>query len=141
MATKLAITSCPSCGVYFGVPERLIERAREENVATMGRDHFTLYCPVGHSICWHGKNKEQELRDRVKRQTARAGRLAAERDQEAASAKAQRGAATRARNERDRQAKRAKNGVCPCCNRTFKQLARHMQSQHPHFVATTTQED
>lgn len=22
-------------------------------------------------------------------------------------------------------------GICPCCNRTFSQLARHMQSKHP----------
>jgi hypothetical protein len=30
--------------------------------------------------------------------------------------------------------KRAKAGVCPCCNRTFKQLAAHMASQHPTFT-------
>jgi hypothetical protein len=30
--------------------------------------------------------------------------------------------------------KRAKAGVCPCCNRTFKQLAAHMATQHPQFT-------
>jgi chemotaxis response regulator CheB len=30
--------------------------------------------------------------------------------------------------------KRVANGVCPCCNRTFKQLARHMKAKHPEFV-------
>lgn len=25
-------------------------------------------------------------------------------------------------------------GVCPCCNRTFKNLARHMAGQHPGFT-------
>lgn len=40
------------------------------------------------------------------------------------SAAAYKGAATRLKN-------RAKAGVCPCCNRTFQNLARHMASQHP----------
>lgn len=31
--------------------------------------------------------------------------------------------------------KRASAGVCPCCNRTFSQLARHMQTKHPTFIA------
>lgn len=29
--------------------------------------------------------------------------------------------------------KRVSNGVCPCCNRTFKQLARHMENKHPEY--------
>lgn len=28
---------------------------------------------------------------------------------------------------------RVKNGVCPCCNRTFENLARHMKTKHPDF--------
>lgn len=32
---------------------------------------------------------------------------------------------------------RAANGVCPCCNRTFKQLAAHMSSQHPKYAEPT----
>jgi hypothetical protein len=40
--------------------------------------------------------------------------------------------------ERDKLArlrKRAKHGVCPCCKRTFQQLARHMKQKHPEFSA------
>jgi hypothetical protein len=29
--------------------------------------------------------------------------------------------------------KRASAGVCPCCNRTFSNMARHMAHQHPEF--------
>lgn len=29
---------------------------------------------------------------------------------------------------------RVKNGVCPCCNRTFQNLMRHMKSQHPKWA-------
>lgn len=43
---------------------------------------------------------------------------------------AQRGVTTRIKN-------RVKHGVCPCCQRTFRQLAAHMKSKHPDFVSTT----
>jgi DNA-binding XRE family transcriptional regulator len=33
---------------------------------------------------------------------------------------------------------RVKNGVCPCCNRTFENLARHMSTQHPDFGSSDT---
>lgn len=29
--------------------------------------------------------------------------------------------------------KRASAGVCPCCNRTVSQMARHMQAKHPDY--------
>jgi hypothetical protein len=32
-----------------------------------------------------------------------------------------------------RMANRIKHGVCPCCNRTFLNLQRHMTTQHPSF--------
>ncbi len=42
------------------------------------------------------------------------------------SAQTYRGHLTRVR-------KRVGNGVCPCCGRTFKQFAEHMQSKHPEY--------
>lgn len=32
--------------------------------------------------------------------------------------------------------KRLAHGVCPCCQRTFQDLARHMQSKHPDYGDT-----
>ena len=54
-----------------------------------------------------------------------------------ALARANEAAAARDKAERalKRHKTRAKNGVCPCCKRTFKQLARHMKSKHPEFAA------
>lgn len=34
--------------------------------------------------------------------------------------------------------KRTAAGVCPCCNRTFLSLARHMAQKHPTFIAEPT---
>lgn len=131
VSQRIEITDCPTCGIAFGVPKRLIERAREENAA-VGKA-LVLYCPLGHTIHWTGRNEEQELNRKLEIQRNRAGRLAHERDQVEASRNAHKAAATRARNERDRIGRRIKGGVCPCCGQTFKGLARHMQSQHPDF--------
>jgi hypothetical protein len=42
---------------------------------------------------------------------------------------AQKGATTRAK-------KRHAAAVCPCCNRSFVQLRRHMENKHPGYVAS-----
>jgi hypothetical protein len=33
--------------------------------------------------------------------------------------------------------KRTAAGTCPCCQRTFSNMAEHMKHQHPQFVADT----
>ncbi len=35
------------------------------------------------------------------------------------------------KNKLSRQLKRVNKGVCPCCNRTFVNLANHMKTTHP----------
>lgn len=35
------------------------------------------------------------------------------------------------KNKLSRQLKRVHRGVCPCCNRTFENLQKHMASKHP----------
>jgi hypothetical protein len=63
------------------------------------------------------------------RERRRAGRLAAERDQAEASARAHKGHATRLKN-------RAQAGMCPHgCNRHFKDLERHCKNKHPDAAA------
>jgi hypothetical protein len=118
--TDLEVTVC-TCGVLFAAPQKLLDTRRF--------DGQSFYCPNGHSLSFKGTRLEV-ARPRAR---ARAARLAAARDQAEASARAQRGAATRARNQRDKDRQRVAAGVCPCCNRTFKQLARHMKSQHPEY--------
>ena len=47
-----------------------------------------------------------------------------------AEAKAEQ-ARIKAEKETKRLKRLASGGVCPCCNRTFSNMARHMRSQHP----------
>ena len=113
---------CADCGLVFGITERFEQNRR--------RRHDTFYCPLGHPNHYPQKTEEEKQRER-------AGRLAAQLDQERAHAadlqrslSAQKAATTRAK-------RRHAAGVCPCCNRTFQQLARHLQTKHPDYDAAS----
>jgi hypothetical protein len=126
---QLDIVTC-WCGIPHAVPTELHDYQLRQH-----RDGktFSIYCPLGHTYIPSGQSRSAQLEEQLERERRRAGRLAAERDQVAASLRAQRGATTRARNQRDRDRQRIAAGVCPCCNRTFQNLARHMAGQHPEY--------
>jgi len=117
---------CGHCGVVWGVPASLI--------AVRQKDHLGWRCPNGHSWVFLGENEEEKLRrqlkeerDRLSRERSRHDQTRADRDHAKASLRSTKGVVTRIK-------RRVANGVCPCCNRSFKDLARHMQGQHPDWV-------
>lgn len=120
------VVECCSCGVAFGLTATL-ERERR-------RDHASFYCPNGHSQGYMAKSDVQlanEERDAAKKNEAfwRERAKAEETARNAAVKLAEEHAETA-----QRLAHRAGNGVCPCCKRTFKALARHMATKHPEMV-------
>lgn len=89
-------------------------------------DGGTFYCPNGHSLTF-GNSENSQLRrerDSLKQETARLASVAdaAERRARAAEAKSK------------RQLRRAGAGLCPCCNRSFANVTRHMKTKHPNVV-------
>jgi hypothetical protein len=111
--SRLTIVTC-WCGMTHGVPQELRDYQVREH--RDGRD-FSVYCPLGHA--YHPSGKAQYLIERERAEVLDA-RLTATEDQLAA-----------ANLDRKRLAKRARNGVCPCCHRSFANVKRHMDSQHP----------
>ncbi len=113
--------SCGQCGIKFYAPQHWVECRRDRG--DHGRE-FT--CPNGHSRVWGTStlDKIRQERDRLKQQTAR---LEDERRDALAVAE-------KALAEARRVKKRAQAALCPCCNRHFSQLERHMKSKHPDVV-------
>lgn len=121
--------TCAHCGIAFWVPEHWDNERRE--------DHKGFYCPNGHSLSY----KQDTLREReiasLKRDIAAANnradstqeRLNDEREKFAKGKKLH--AITKGQLTKTK--KRIAAGVCPCCNRQFKNLARHMNGQHPGY--------
>lgn len=117
--TTLGIEHCCVCGIAFAMPEDIQRRRRN--------DHKDFFCPVGHRQHYLGKSEEERLRALVTHERDMRRSLREQRDHLERSNSAYRGHLTRLR-------RRIAHGVCPCCNRTFKQLSRHMERQHPDYV-------
>lgn len=114
------VTDCRKCGVVYTVPEVMYD--------TMRADGGFAHCQNGHSWGWReGTKQRDELRAERDRLKQDAARLCDELN--AANKKVVRMEADIVRNEC-----RAKAGVCPCCKRTFKQLAAHMKTKHPQYA-------
>jgi len=125
---RLVGEECCTCGITFGVTENHQKRLRDS--------HKRFYCPVGHVQYYQGQSETEKLKadlEQAKRREDRSNvRETRIRDQLGATERsntALRGVVTRKKN----QLNRVKHGVCPCCNRNFKDLKRHMDNKHPSF--------
>lgn len=119
---------CTRCGLLYALPEALIDAARKK-----GHGEITWRCPnQGCAENWgyHGTSDAEKRAEKAEADAKwYAERHQAERDLREHTEhklRAQKGATTRAR-------KRHAAGVCPCCNRTFQQLTRHMATKHPDY--------
>lgn len=102
----------------------------------------TFYCVHGHQRHYpQGPTEEAKLREQLDKE--RRARQRAEqqieyeaqiRRQETERADHEMRRANGYKGHATRITKRAKAGECPCCNRTFKQLAQHMANKHPTFT-------
>lgn len=112
---QLTVVTC-WCGMTHAVPSEL----REYQLRQHHDGHrFSVYCPIGHQYLPSSTpDVEVERKAKVKAEA----QVIALRDQ-----------LTAAERERKRQEKRAKQGVCPCCHRSFVQLQRHMTTKHPGY--------
>lgn len=129
--------TCPTCKVNHTLPSSLHEAAQ----ARAGE--LSVYCPNGHSWVYKSQaiiNREEELRlerDRLKQQLAwKDDEIKRQRDgkeHERRQKIALKGILTKTK-------KRISVGVCPCCNRTFQNLASHMATQHKDFALETPDE-
>jgi hypothetical protein len=122
---QLQVTSC-WCGIRLAIPSDLFAMAKRH-------EGHTVFCPLGHKFVYSNTTEEQLAEERRLRRSAEqraAARLELLRQEERSHA-ATRGHVTR----KKKQLERVKNGVCPCCNRSFQNLARHMESKHPEYQA------
>jgi len=83
---------------------------------------------------FYGKNEEERLKDKVKMLRDEVNfsnnQISKEREKTKYAKRQtayQKGVITKIK-------KRVKHGICPCCNRTFKQLAAHMKNKHPEYM-------
>lgn len=122
-------THCFKCHAIFGMTKEADNHKR--------RSHEDLWCPYCGAKQWYGgksdlerlrEDKEDAQRSLI-RERATHDQTRADRDQTTRRLSATRGVITRTKN-------RIANGVCPCCNEQFRNLANHMANKHPNYEAT-----
>lgn len=119
----LVVTRC-WCGIQHAVPESLYENQREQR--DNGLKQTAIFCPLGHEWVSKGTSRVEALEQQVAAERARHDQTKAELREERNRVNSERAAKSRLKN-------RIKNGICPCCKRSFANLHRHMQGQHPEF--------
>jgi hypothetical protein len=127
-ATSLTVVHCHTCGMPYAIPTPLYNSAlRYHGDRPNG---WQLVCPIGHVWFYTGETRLEKARREAKEARDLAARRTAEKDQIQASLTATKGHVTRQK----KKLARVEAGVCPCCKRTFQNLARHMQSKHPNGI-------
>lgn len=133
--TEYEHTTCAACGVSFYLPDYFVANKR--------RTKETFYCPSGHSLVFNGRNKEDILREELEQKELaikRKNEELARKNELLESVRRQRDRAERSsasyKGKLGSVKRRAAHGVCPCCSRTFKQLAAHMKTKHPEYIQT-----
>jgi hypothetical protein len=107
---KFVTCECYQCGVLFAMTEE------HQRYFLDQRAKANFYCPNGHSQCYTGLSDKEKLDQEKARHQETLARLNV------------------AEAERERLKQRIKRGVCPCCKRSFKALARHIETKHPDYA-------
>lgn len=123
--TVFKTITCYKCQITFAVDASI--RARWIDT------HEIWYCPNGHQQHYLGETEAQRLRKQLdaKERELQFARNNAASERAAREQTERRLTARKAVNTRLRN--RIKHGVCPCCRRTFTNVAQHMKTQHPKF--------
>ena len=110
---KFTMETCCDCGIPFFMPtyhyERLIKNKGE-----------LFYCPNGHGQHYTGKTEAQKIKEQLERERLETEEIRDKLLDEINKNK-----------KLELKLKRVHNGVCPCCNRSFKNLQRHIKTKHP----------
>lgn len=127
---RLTTLNCARCGIVFGIPTDYEERRRS--------DHNSFYCPSGHTNVYNGKSEAEKLREQlaardraIEAERARVDYWRREQEQTKLRLSATKGQLTKTK-------KRVAGGACPCCSRTFVDVARHMKTKHPDYAEVTS---
>lgn len=118
IATTFEPLSCGSCGVQFAMTETMYKKLR--------RNKKYFYCTNGCHIHFYTESDEERLRRQLDSEREENRGLSYRLDHANRSRAALRGQVTKIK-------RRVGNGVCPCCDRSFQDLKRHMEGQHPNW--------
>lgn len=134
-SVELTVTTCPDCAGVYAISQEFKDEAYR-----LGGFKKCWTCPYCKAERGYGTGAMDKLNQQIAAKEEEKRRLASDRDWYQQRAKDKAAEAEHFRKSRDgmkgalaRTKKRHAAGVCPCCQRQFKQLVAHMKSQHPDY--------
>lgn len=125
---------CNGCGMPYGLPSDFLKDRQ--------RDGKSWTCPNG-CVRLYRKTESEKENERLTAELDAARSLAEResrrRNRAEAQARLSEYQRRAAKGQLTKTKKRIAAGVCPCCNRTFQNVARHIAGQHPHYAAVATE--
>ncbi len=118
---RLAYEECCNCGVVFGMSESLQKKRIQ--------DKGYFWCPNGHQQHYTGISSDQEIKN-LKQQVEHQKNVIGIRVMDLKTEKSAHRRTAGKLGATTKKLKRVGNGVCPDCNRSFKNLRRHMEVKH-----------
>lgn len=122
---EFTVINCAECKGVFALMDQHIKRLRDSKE--------TFYCPSGHANVYRESTEEKLRKELAAKESqiwqAKRAKELAEADAELAKKREELAA-----GETRRLMTRITSGICPCCNRFFQNVARHMQTKHPGAV-------
>jgi len=123
--TTLDQYCCSECGVLYGLERNYANRKNTQSRSWhCPNGHVQVFCESALQRAENAAKRAQELLDLERR---RHENTSAELKRTEDRRRAEAAAKTRIKN-------RVAHGVCPCCKRTFRQLAAHMKTKHPSYA-------
>lgn len=117
------VIDCCKCSFSFAVLNNVDGKWR--------KNHRTFWCPACNcSQSYSGMSKAEKRAEEAESKLAEERRNAQRQRSRAALAES---LVVAVNKQYKRIRDRVKNGVCPCCNRTFQNLAAHMKTEHKEF--------
>lgn len=116
---EMVIESCIECNVKFAITKEMYNVRQN--------DGQSFFCPNGHSQYYTRKKTLEKEMEALK--LSMQSDIAYWRDR----ARGEEKEVIKYKKNLTRIKNRVKNGVCPCCNRTFVNLNEHMKTKHPKF--------
>ncbi|MCC7158854.1 MAG: hypothetical protein IT281_04890 [Ignavibacteria bacterium] len=122
---EFEVINCGGCGVTFALTSSFVEKRRN--------DHKGFYCPNGCNRYYPGKSDEEILKEKLaaaqsnveywsRRSTANYEKYEAEKRSKAAH-----------KAHYTMLKRKVKKGQCPCCEKTFPDVAEHIKNTHPDY--------
>lgn len=113
---EFVLEECCNCGTPFMLPRRMQK--------VLINNRHTFYCPNGHPQSYCGKTDAEKLKEKLEQ-------LEKEKIEQLEVLQNRWLDALGEKQKLEKQLKRVHMGVCPCCNRSFIDLLRHMRIKHP----------